>query len=375
MTLGTEFFRRFRRIGGNGFFQFLQVDDRASERAGTGDGLGKRLRILVPDHGLAAQFQRSLGKRDIETLPQPHLIRRRQLPCSPDAGCHQLRREASAHPPDLGNRETGKDIRDVPFRHDKHAGRAFFADVVCDLRQRFRGSKADATGDTDPFQDRGADVQPEPVIIRGSGVNERFVNGILFDVRRKFVKDRDDAAGDVRIKFVIAGKQGQFLAVPQFKIRSPHGNAQRLELVGTADHTAVVIAQDSNGAPLQPGCKDPFAGDKKIVSVHQPDHGRSPFDKLVNHRRDDPEDPQLHAVRELDRRVVPVRRLQDYRSIRKMTEIFDRELVIDTGDHNISLLRLQTAVNNQNVAGMKTGTLHGIARNADKERSSRFADQ
>ena len=58
-----------------------------------------------------------------------------------------------------------------------------------------------------------------------------------------------------------------------------------------------------------------------------------------------------------------------------MMEIFDREFVIDTGDHNIPLLRLQTAINDQNIPGTQSGIQHGITGNTDKKSGSRLPDQ
>ena len=153
--------------------------------------------------------------------------------------------------------------------------------MVGDLRERAGGGEADAAGDADPAQDAGADPGPELRPVgrgRRGEVQERLVDGVLFDVGREGAERGDDAGGEVAVELVVRGAEDDAGAGGRFaeaEVGLAHRDAEGLAFGRAGDDAAVVVAEDGDGAPLERKVEDALAGDVEVVGVDERDHGVS----------------------------------------------------------------------------------------------------
>ena len=259
-------------------FQHIDGFHHGPERAAGDDLLLVRYDLLHIDAGQTVEFALGFFHHHTEPGAQTGHVRESQVLHRVYAVLGQTHAQASAHTPhfvDCDARQQPRLLRsaEVVVIEDTARARVFFSDMVSQLGQRFGRAYADAHRHADPLENGFADAVTQRVQVRHAAqIDKAFVDGIHLGARRKIAEDAHDAVGYVRVQRVVGTQRqntvllGQILALEP---RLAHAYAQRLGLVRTRHHTAVVVRQHHQRHGFQVWAKQPFAGHIKVVAVHQ----------------------------------------------------------------------------------------------------------
>ena len=102
-------------------------------------------------------------------------------------------------------------------------------------------------------------------------MDEGFVDGILFEMRRELSQNGHDTIGHVRIQFIVAGdenKAERLLQVFDFEVRSADGDVEFFEFRRTGHDAAVVVRQDGDAPSFEARIEDAFAGNIEIIAIN-----------------------------------------------------------------------------------------------------------
>ena len=90
------------------------------------------------------------------------------------------------------------------------------------------------------------------------------------------LEDAHDAVGEVAVEGEVGGADdgaGPLQTLAALEVGLAHGDADLFGLGAAGDDTAVVVAQDDEGAAPPIGAKDLLAAGKEVVAVKEQEHG------------------------------------------------------------------------------------------------------
>lgn len=234
--VSAKFGGSLRGERGHRLLKSLNRRGRGSEGARTGDGVWRGVVVLLFVAGDAAQFHRRAEKRHAAHGADRRVGCVAEVLGGEDALGAELDGQAAAYAPDLAGGQTREGFCRI-VRHEEHDVGTLLADVVGDLGERLCGREAHAAGNPHPAEDLGAEAAAIGEVVGGGGrwrMDERLVDGILFNVQRLVAENRDNAARHIAVQLVVRGAEVQLarlLAVLELVVGSSHLDAERLELV------------------------------------------------------------------------------------------------------------------------------------------------
>lgn len=147
--------------------------------------------------------------------------------------------------------------------------------MVGEFGQGFGGRNPHAGRDADPLADPLPYLLPvDGQILVGEApqVDETLVYRVNLLPWAELADDRHHPPRQIPVESVVAGQHHDPVLphnVPHLEQRHPHADAQRLGLVRSGHHAAVVVRQHHHRPSLEPGVEHPLTGDVKVVAVDQ----------------------------------------------------------------------------------------------------------